>query len=202
MHSLFQLPVVISRYSTFHLSKLFGHAPKTKPGNTFQSKNMNIKKEKSLKYEFDKQPIRAIAHPDITFFDSSFGRAGNLRIYGSLSSRRRKVCLFFHLYYFLLLCGLEVTTGCLGGSISMKPIKIRTKDLIFKNSTIFYRKRTLWNFEYLGSPTHPTSSGLLGSGSSINPEEICEEQHLHFEKGIFFFFSFYLSKENFFSCLT
>jgi hypothetical protein len=62
---------------------------------------MNIKKEKSLKYEFDKQPIRAIAHPDITFFDSSFGRAGNLRIYGSLSSRRRKVCLFFHLYYFL-----------------------------------------------------------------------------------------------------
>jgi len=42
-------------------------------------------------------------------------------------------------------------------------------------------------------PTHPTSSGLLGSGSSINPEEICEEQHLHFEKGIFFFFSFYLS---------
>lgn len=32
------------------------------------------------------------------------------------------------------------TTGCLGGSISMKPIKIRTFDLIFKNSTIFYRK--------------------------------------------------------------
>ena len=75
----------------------------------------------------------------------------------------------------------------------MKPIKIRTKDLIFKNSTIFYRKRTRWNFEYLGSPTHPTSSGLLGSGSSINPEEICEEQHLHFEKGIYILFLLFLS---------
>jgi hypothetical protein len=32
--------------------------------------------------------------------------------------------------------GLEVTTGCLGGSISMKPIKIRTFDLIELNDLL------------------------------------------------------------------
>jgi len=42
--------------------------------------------------------------------------------------------------------------------------------LNFKNSTIIYRMtNNPMELQYLGSPTRPTSSGLLGSGSSINP---------------------------------
>ncbi|KAL5808041.1 hypothetical protein ACOSQ3_028732 [Xanthoceras sorbifolium] len=67
--------------------------------------------------------------------------------------------------------GFEVTTGCLGGSISMTPNNnhfwIRSLSLRTQQSSIESDDRS--NLQYLGSPTRPTSSGLLGSGSSINP---------------------------------